>query len=658
MRLTEVTVQYFKNFVEPQTIEIEADVTCFIGKNESGKTTILQAIHRVHPANGNEQKNRFDLTTEYPRWRLARDRRNNENIMDTKPVTLTFILDDEDRAALKDLVESELPEGAILRVSKTYANELKMVLQAPLDAVVQAAAEAAELSAEDASQLLQTAPTCSEAAALARRRAEELAGESALQSKAWTTLANRIDEWAYLVDGAEQDDVCDDILELVPKTFYFSNYQNLPGEADLTDLASKVQAGQALNEEEETIVALLQHAGERPEDFLDDNYDSRKAELQAASVDLTRHAFEYWRQNTDLEVVFDTDNVSVGQHPNGGHIMHRLLKIQLRDGRHGGVETNFSTRSSGFQWFFSFFAAFSAHQESEEPIIVLLDEPGTSLHGDAQRDFVRFIMRELGASKQTLYTTHSQHMVDPTRYEKLRGVHDRSTRENPDNGVSVTKVNLSADRDTILPVESALGYSVSQHLFLGSGQHLAVEGSSDFVYLQRFTEYLISHGQVGLDPRLSIIPVGSVDNMPVFIALLGRRLRVSALVDGDRSTKKLERILAAARDNEVNENAIVVCSDVGAHLPRNADVEDLFDTADYLRLYNWAFNSNLTPEDLPQTSEPIIRRVTICRGEFDHALPAHAFTHHRDEFFASVHDQTIKNFSKLFVLLNSTVTND
>lgn len=61
-------------------------------------------------------------------------------------------------------------------------------------------------------------------------------------------------------------------------------------------------------------------------------------------------------------------------------------------------------------------------------------------------------------------------MVDPTVYEKLRAVHDKATREDQEAGVEVSKVNLKADhRDTVLPVESALGYSISQHLFIGSG---------------------------------------------------------------------------------------------------------------------------------------------------------------------------------------------
>lgn len=247
-------------------------------------------------------------------------------------------------------------------------------------------------------------------------------------------------------------------------------------------------------------------------------------------------------------------------------------------------------------------------------------------------------------------------MVDPTRYEKLRAVHDRATRNNPNLGVVVTLPNLSADRATILPIESALGYSVSQHLFLGSGQHLAVEGSGDFVYLQRFTEYLTGMGRKGLDPRLSIIPVGGADNMPAFVALLGRRLKVSALIDGSRSNARLNRTKAAAKDNGVPESAIVVCSDVDG-LPTNADIEDLFANTDYLRIYNWTFGENLSPDDLAISSEPILKKLFDKRGgkDFDHALPAHQLTRRRQEFFESVEDKTLDNFEALFKLLNATV---
>ena len=55
--------------------------------------------------------------------------------------------------------------------------------------------------------------------------------------------------------------------------------------------------------------------------------------------------------------------------------------------------------------------------------------------------------------RRVIYTTNSQHMIDPSRYEKLRAVHDRATRPDVNAGVAVTTVDLSADRDTVLPVD-------------------------------------------------------------------------------------------------------------------------------------------------------------------------------------------------------------
>lgn len=652
MKLEAVTLKLYRNFVDEQRIVIEPDVTCLVGKNESGKTTILKALHRLKPANGEDTT--FDITTEYPRWRLARDRRANADLETTVPIAAEFTLDDADRAALEEVYGATIPAEAICRVTRNYANSPSVSLSAAVAAVIATAARNANLGGDDIASL-PTLGTTAELVASAKAIAKEHrdAGDRP-RAGTLTAFAAEVEKYGVLLgEGDSTQEQRDSLWDRVPEFFYFSNYDTLPGETNLTELAGKADA--TLSAKERAVVSLLAHAGETPADFLDDNYDSRKAELQSASIDLSRHVFQYWKQNTDLAVIFDTDNRVVTQQPNGNQIANRFLKIELRDGRHGDVETNFDTRSTGFQWFFSFFAAFSAYQDSDDAVIVLLDEPGTSLHGDAQHEFVDYIFSELGASKQTIYTTHSQHMVDPTRYEKLRAVHDRATRDNPDLGVVVTLPNLSADAATILPIESALGYSVSRHLFLGSGQHLAVEGSSDFVYLMRLTEHLLSQGKPGLDPRLAILSVGGADNMPAFVALLGRRLKVSALVDGAKTSSRMSRIRSAAKDNGVPESSIVAVSQVDG-LPSNGDIEDLFTVSDYLRLYNWAFDTNVGPGDLNDTTEPILKRLIDYRGgDFDHALPAHSLTERREEFFASVEAKTVENFEALIALLNATV---
>lgn len=73
MILTQIEIERFRNFIDVQTMQVEEHVTCLVGKNESGKTTVLKALHRLSPANARDE---FDVTIEYPRRRLARDRRN------------------------------------------------------------------------------------------------------------------------------------------------------------------------------------------------------------------------------------------------------------------------------------------------------------------------------------------------------------------------------------------------------------------------------------------------------------------------------------------------------------------------------------------------------------------------------------------------------
>ena len=203
-----------------------------------------------------------------------------------------------------------------------------------------------------------------------------------------------------------------------------------------------------------------------------------------------------------------------------------------------------------------------------------------------------------------------------------------------------------------------MGYTVAKHLFFGSGPHTAVEGSSDFVFLTQVSEYLVSKGRTGLDPRVSIIPVGGIGNMPAFVALMGRRLDVHALVDGAETVRVIDKVRNAAKAVGIGDQRIVVIGEMSG-LPATADIEDLFTVKDYLWLYSRAV-SPLAETDLPRTPEPILRRLKVTRvqkgqeGTFDHALPAHELTASRAEFFGQVDVATLDQFEELFRLLKRT----
>ncbi|MFJ1581909.1 AAA family ATPase [Streptomyces sp. NPDC088197] len=658
MLVLSVRIDKFRNFTNEQTMIVDADVTCLIGKNESGKTTVLKALHRLNPANNRDT---FDLTKDYPRRHLARDRRTN-SLPELAPVTATFALEDRDLDVIEDQWGVRPPAETLIEAARTYDDVLEVRIACALHHVLELVFDEAGIDdPDDRAYLTEGHTSATEVVAAAKARSKELKDEKkTARAKVIDKVPAEFKKYELFLDSELDEGHHQTLVNLLPKFFYFSTYELLPGECDLHKLADRAGSGKFLRGDA-TMLALLRTAGEDPADFLDEDYDSRKAELQAASLELSTQVFEYWKQNDALTVVFDTDLVPMPLDPETGEAQphHRILKIELRDERHG-VETNFSTRSTGFQWFFSFLAAFSAYRDRAERVVVLLDEPGTSLHGEAQGDFLRYIYGELGTKQQVLYTTHSQHMIDPTRYETMRAIHDQATRQDPTLGVVITPVSLSADPKTILPVEAALGYTVAQHLFLGSGPLLAVEGSSDFVFLLRISDYLISKGRTGLGPRLAIIPVGGVGNMPAFIAVMGRRLSVCAIIDGAETTKVTAKVYSAAQAADVDPSNIIVIGQLDG-LPDTADIEDLFTTKDYLWLYNRATSSNLTETDLITTAKPtpILMRLKIARekqgkpGVFDHVGPAHELTRDRDEFFKQVDDQTLDRFEEVFKKLKA-----
>ena len=95
------------------------------------------------------------------------------------------------------------------------------------------------------------------------------------------------------------------------------------------------------------------------------------------------------------------------------------------------MTTNFGERSGGFVWFFSFVAAFSELRDAER-LVLLLDEPGLSLHAAGQADLLRYLDEQLAGGHpgehpgehRVVYTTHSPFMVDATRPHRVRTVED------------------------------------------------------------------------------------------------------------------------------------------------------------------------------------------------------------------------------------------
>ena len=165
--------------------------------------------------------------------------------------------------------------------------------------------------------------------------------------------------------------------------------------------------------------------------------------------------FPYWTQNQNLKVDFDL-RAALPQDTapfNTGMVFRTRVFNELHQ-----VSVNFDERSTGFIWFFSFLVWFSQLDKTYgKNLIILLDEPGLSLHGRAQENLLKFIKEKLSSNHQVIYTTHSPFMVDIENLSGIRTVQDLSTGEKT-IGTKVSSEVLKSDSDTIFPLQTALGY--------------------------------------------------------------------------------------------------------------------------------------------------------------------------------------------------------
>lgn len=283
----------------------------------------------------------------------------------------------------------------------------------------------------------------------------------------------------------------------------------------------------------------------------DSSFEASTAELESVSNDLSREMKEYWSTNPEVRIKTMTEPETVSDQ-RGQHSVVRYLNFRVEDRKHD-FTNNFSRRSSGYRWFFSFLAAFSEFETRKSNVVILLDEPGLTLHAKAQRDFLRFINKRLAPAGQVLYTTHSPFMVD--QIERVRVVEDRGE----DIGSVTTPEALEVGDDTAFPLQAALGYDLAQNLFIGE-RNLLVEGPSDLAFLDLVSRRLRDLGREGVDERWRILPAGGSSNVPAFVTLLGRKVPVTVLLDS--GTEGGGRVEAAINANKIDSERIVLVSSV------------------------------------------------------------------------------------------------
>jgi hypothetical protein len=369
--------------------------------------------------------------------------------------------------------------------------------------------------------------------------------------------------------------------------------------------------------------------------------DERDEFLRAAWRALVAdEVFEYWSQNRDLRVEVDVDFKPVPQNPPA---RVPYLEIRIWNDRHR-VSLNFGERSTGFVWFFSFLAFFSEFRDSEDRLVLLLDEPGLGLHAAAQADLLRFIDERLAPNHQVIHTTHSPFMVDATRFEKVRTVEDTDGE-----GTKIGADVLAVGSDTRFPLQAALGYQLSQTLFVAP-DNLIVEGPSDIVYLQVLSSHLRSLGRTGLDDRWAIVPAGGMDKIPPLVSLFGSQLNLAVILDvGSRGNQRVDSLVTRGI---LEPTKLFPLTEITGSI--EADVEDLFGAGFYLNLLRESGVAQVEESELPPGPR-LLKRLDQHMGRFDHYRPAVHLQREQGVLLPGLGADALDRFESLFEKVNGAL---
>lgn len=446
-----------------------------------------------------------------------------------------------------------------------------------------------------------------------------------------------------------------------PKFLYFDEYYQMEGQANLDALIAREDKDE-LEDSDYPLIGLINLARlDHRKLVATKNTTELKNKLEGAGNHLTTRIVKYWSQNRHIQMRFDVRDARP-EDPEG---MRSGVNVwgEVYDTVHWAT-TSLRNRSRGFVWFFSFLAWYEDIKRQKQNVILLLDEPGLSLHGRAQADLLRYFDAEL-SGHQLLYTTHSPFMIDPTKFERVRIVQDLgidATEALPkeEDGTKVLANVFDATDDSLFPLQGALGYEIQQTLFIGPNS-LIVEGVADMLYLRAVSAQLERDDRVGLSEEWVITPVGGSGKVPTFVALLGSQkgINVATLLDIQNSDKQIIEDLY--KKKLLNKKQVSTYADFTGG--SEADVEDMFDRDFYLQLVNAEFAGQLKAKislsklnaNEPRTLRAIeawLADNPMKSGSFGHYRPARYLTEKLAALWPKVSDETKDRFESAFKHLN------
>jgi hypothetical protein len=296
-----------------------------------------------------------------------------------------------------------------------------------------------------------------------------------------------------------------------------------------------------------------------------------KQKIENLNYTLTRNFHDFWQQsigsNNKIHIQFELEHYNSSYGPKAGK---PYLEFWIKD---DGERLYPKQRSRGVRWFLSFYMELKASAISNnKQLILLVDEPGVSLHARAQEDVLK-VFDDIKDKIQVIYTTHSPHLDEINKLHRVLAVQ----RDDLDSMRSNTRILdplrlSSASPDTLTPLQNILGNPMAGEGFSDTRMNLIVNDTGSF-YMLNAIIFL-----TGFKGKINVIPSTNVSSIPLLCnILMGWGMAFAVLIfENDEEIEVAEILSNTVYKTETGGRELII------RMPATfLNSEDLLSTLDF-----------------------------------------------------------------------------
>ena len=400
-------------------------------------------------------------------------------------------------------------------------------------------------------------------------------------------------------DLMDMEELALQIFPHIPEFTLFEDFSSLlPNRIDLEDMIYQNNSTEGFN----AVKNFLIVSGLEASFFNELNSRILKQKIENLNGELTLHFQDYWSQNlgrnNKIKINFELEHYDLSNSAKKGK---PYLEFWIKDDKERLYPKQ---RSRGVRWFLSFFLELKATalEGKERKKILLIDEPGLSLHARAQEDVLK-VFEDLKNNLQIVYSTHSPHLVNTDKLHRLLAV-QRADEFNDHSETLVFdphKLSL-ASGDTLSPIYTLMGTRLSESNFIQERNNIVLEDTHTFYYLKTLFEVFSP------EEKIYFLPSNGINGIPLLVnMMLGWKLHYIVLLSDQKESREIYnqiKMQLFRGDDSLSSQKLIITKGI-------AGMEDLFSTIDFKK-YVLNKRVGITETNLEYISDNKLSKIDLA----------------------------------------------